>query len=107
MEGGSKRRIEAEWSLDDYAEIKAYWREYPPPQMMLKLIAMGVGVKFNEAADQPPGQMEEIDAPAGPSIAEIAASLSAPPIPKGETLDASREALKFMLAGKGGGDGGK
>ena len=94
--------IEEEWSLFDYYEIKDYWVQEPPPHLAMLFLGAAMGVDWAKVRERMSGfsAMPEI-APGpmdGPSIAELAAVINKPPVPRGETLAASVEVLKRLVA---------
>lgn len=94
VEGGSKRAIEDDWSLTDYRDQRAYWRRVALP-VNLALVPIGqvLGVKWKFDDDDDAAAQLEPDA--GPSIRDLAAAI-APPIPGGDTLEASRAIIEAM-----------
>lgn len=96
IEGGSKSRIEAELGLADYAELKDYWRDNPPPHIMLHVIAAANGVDLEklrepDGGDKPYGELKP---KGGLTIAELAAMITPPPAD--ETSAASNEIFRLM-----------
>lgn len=87
--------------LEDYYEQRAYWRENGPPLKVIVLhIASWLGFDYLPKADGEAfyGELEPGDD--GPSIAELNASIT-PPIPGGDTLAASLEAMRLLSAPEG------
>jgi hypothetical protein len=97
MEGGSKRKIEEEWTLDDYAEIRRYWQTTPPPHISLMLIAKAHGAKFEKLEEPEGGSLEYQSAEGGLSVAEIAARIKPPSDLSSGDVSASREAIRLMF----------
>jgi len=72
VEGGSWDRIE-EWTMARAEAMNSYWRRHAPPlHITAKAIAHAVGVKWDAEAP-PPDPSDE--PPAGPSIAELSATV--------------------------------
>ena len=93
IEGGSKRRIEDDWSLADVEAQRAYWGEVgPPPNIAILAIAASLGMDLTKKSDAP----GETGAPSGPSIAEIAAATADLIGPGGDTSKASQAVLRAM-----------
>jgi len=97
VEGGSKRRIEEEWTLIDYGEQRDYWEDCPPANITLGMIASALGIKIDGRAEPEYGSLVPDD---GMSIAEIAAKIK-PPKAGGSTLEASQEAWRLLNAPQG------
>jgi hypothetical protein len=58
IEGGSKRRIEEEWTLIDYEEQRDYWDDCPPANITLGMIASALGIEIDGRAEPEYGSID-------------------------------------------------
>lgn len=100
IEGSSKRRIEEEWSLQDYGAQLEYWVKYGPPvNVSLVIIAKSLGIDFAPAKDE---KSAAEDAPlSGPSISELAALAEGKIARNGDTTKATSAVLGALMKGDG------
>jgi hypothetical protein len=104
VEGGSKRKIEEEWSLWDYGEQADFWTERPPLSVSVMIVGAALGVKWDALREKlhegvQGAEPMELPPDAGPSIAELAKNIT-PPRHMGSTLAASAEVLRRLVPQK-------
>jgi hypothetical protein len=102
VEGGSKRAILDDWTLDDVAALREHWMRYGPPvHIGLTHVAASLGVKLT--AEPKPKKSE---APPARDLSETLTpdvmSDVALPVAGGDTLAASKAILEKLKAMHGG-----
>lgn len=99
IEGGSKRRIEEDWSLEDYRAQRDYWIEYGPP-LNIAAIAISTALGIELISKKPKESEEEIPL-SGPSIEELTKLAQTKIERSGDTMNATKAVLLAMNGGDG------
>jgi len=99
VEGGSKVRIETDWSLADVEDQHSFWlRNGPPSNIVLTQIAGVLGIRFEAKPQDETTDDEEPVRGDGPSILELSKMVEAPR-DIGGTLEASKAVFSLINSG--------
>ncbi|GHH09374.1 hypothetical protein GCM10008023_05980 [Sphingomonas glacialis] len=100
LEGGSIRRIEADWTLNDVAAWRASWKRNGPPLRIAAIniaAALGIDLLKSKSDDMPLGELDV--APNAVSLTDIHQVIELP-ISGGDTMAASRAIAERFAKGK-------